>query len=279
MFVQAFLPEPAVERFDVGVLVGLARFDEEQLNPSGVGPVQHGPTAEFFAVVGPDRLGQAPGTGELIQNPRQLVAAHGSLGYDGHRFVGRVIDDRQVLDDPPLGRPVKDEVHGPYLVGRHRTLQGMTVGQRDLLALALSDLQPRLGIQALDALVVDDLTGLAQLQVDHARAVTAMALRQGDDLVLQGLVAVRGGLVTVGAGAHADDAQAAALAQSTAHHVAHQLAPCGCAHHFFLKASFVTSFSSRDSARSRLRRAFSSSSSLRRLASETLIPPNLLRQR
>jgi hypothetical protein len=57
MFVQAFLSEAAVERFDVGVLVGLARLDKEQLNTPGVGPVQHGLTAELLAVVSSDRLG------------------------------------------------------------------------------------------------------------------------------------------------------------------------------------------------------------------------------
>ncbi len=51
MLVQAFLSEAAVERFDVGVLVGLARLDEEQLNTPGVGPVQHGSPAELIAIV------------------------------------------------------------------------------------------------------------------------------------------------------------------------------------------------------------------------------------
>lgn len=36
VFVQAFLPEAAIERFDVGVLVGLAKLDEEQLNTPSV---------------------------------------------------------------------------------------------------------------------------------------------------------------------------------------------------------------------------------------------------
>ncbi|MCS3872070.1 hypothetical protein HNO92_000354 [Chromobacterium alkanivorans] len=38
VFVQAFIPEPPVERFDVGALIGLARLDEEELNATGMRP-------------------------------------------------------------------------------------------------------------------------------------------------------------------------------------------------------------------------------------------------
>lgn len=207
VLVQTFLPEAAVERFDVGVLVGLARFDEEQLNTPGVGPVQRGSTAELFSVVCPDRFGQSPRGGDLIQDAHHLVATHRPLGHDGHRLVSRVIDYRQVLDAASFGRAVKDEVHRPHLVGCHRALQRMTLSQRNLLSLALPDLQPRLGIQAVDALVVDHLTGLAQLEVDHAGPIPPMTLSQGHDLFLERTVAVCGGLVPVGAGAHADDPQ------------------------------------------------------------------------
>ncbi len=66
ILIQAFIPEPTIECFDVRVLVELARFDEEQLNTSGVRPCQHGSTAEFFPVIGSDCLGQASGAGKLF---------------------------------------------------------------------------------------------------------------------------------------------------------------------------------------------------------------------
>ena len=40
--VEAFVAEPAVERFDVGVLVRLARLDKAKRDPAGMGPRQHG---------------------------------------------------------------------------------------------------------------------------------------------------------------------------------------------------------------------------------------------
>ena len=57
------------------------------------------------------------------------------------------------------------------------------------------------------------------------------------------------------------------------------LASSRCAHHFFRRTSLSTSFSSTCSASSFFRRPFSVSSSFRRLASGTLMPPNLLRHR
>jgi hypothetical protein len=50
-------------------------------------------------------------------------------------------------------------------------------------------------------------------------------------------------------------------------------------YHFFRKTSRVTSSSSIDSASSFLSRPFSVSSSRNRLASDTVIPPNLLRHK
>ena len=57
MIIKAFLTKVAVEGFDIGVLVGLARLDEKQLNTPGICPVQHSSTVEFFPVICPDRFG------------------------------------------------------------------------------------------------------------------------------------------------------------------------------------------------------------------------------
>ena len=66
VFIEALIPKPPIERFDVRLLVGLAWFDEEQLNASGVSPCQHGSVTEFFPVIGSDCLGQTSGAGKLF---------------------------------------------------------------------------------------------------------------------------------------------------------------------------------------------------------------------
>lgn len=70
VFVQAFVPEAPVKRFDVSVLIRLARLNEEQLNTPSVRPIQHRPAAELLAVIRPDRFGQAPCLRQLVENAR-----------------------------------------------------------------------------------------------------------------------------------------------------------------------------------------------------------------
>ena len=66
----------------------------------------------------------------------------------------------------------------------------MPVAQGNILAPALLHLQTCLGKQAVHTLVVHDLVRLAQLQIDHAGAVSAIALGQGDDLLVECAIAV-----------------------------------------------------------------------------------------
>lgn len=92
----------------------------------------------------------------------------------------------------------------------------MALGQRDLLALALFDLQARQRVQAVNALVVDDLASLAQLHVNHASAISAVALGQGNNLLLQVAITVTDGFVAQSTGTHANDTQRTTLAQAAA---------------------------------------------------------------
>ena len=188
-------------------------------------PVRSGTTEHFvhvpisawrgcstFPIIRPDRFGQASDNCELFQDSHQLVSAHCPLGDDGYRLMSCVILHRKALDAAPLGHAIKHEVHGPHLVAGRWALQGMSVAQRYLLASAPLHLQTRLGIQAIYALVIHDLACLAQLQIDHHVAISIMALGQGDDLLLEHVVAVVGRLVALGTGAHANDTQATSIA-------------------------------------------------------------------
>jgi hypothetical protein len=57
VFVEAFVAESPVERFNVSVLIGLAGFDQAKLHTALVRPGDHGLTAELFAVVAANHLG------------------------------------------------------------------------------------------------------------------------------------------------------------------------------------------------------------------------------
>lgn len=87
-----------------------------------------------------------------------------------------------------------------------------------------------LGVHALHARVIDSLSGLTHLQVDHWRTIAAVALRQIHDLLSQLDVAVRSGHATQCRGTHA-----------ALHHVLHHFPARRRGHHFFRRTSFVTS--------------------------------------
>src|SRR5690606_5238231 len=148
-----------------------------------------------------------------------------------------------------------------------------------LLALATPHLQLRLLVQPFNPFVVHQQPRLPELEMDHPHAIALVPLRQGQDPFPQLPLAIGPRLVAIYAGAHAHHRQRPALAQTSRHHQPHQRTACRCGHHFFRSASRVTSFSRSDSANSFFSCVFSVSSSRKRLASATPIPPNLLRHR
>src|SRR5690606_28645881 len=109
--------------------------------------------------------------------------------------------------------------------------------------------------------------------------VALVPVRQRLDLLAKLDVAIRARCVAKGAGAHLRERQGSALAQATFGHLPHQRPSRRCGYGFFRRTSLMTSFSNICSASSFFRRTFSDSSSLSRLASDTLMPPNLLRHR
>src|SRR5258706_6530623 len=242
-------------------------------------PGQHRFTRELRAVVRTDDDRLAALRTDPIQDACQVIAADRVLRHDGHGFVRRVVDDHQALQRPSRGNPIEHEVHRPNLVRSTRTDQRLAIGDGDLLAPPPADVQLPQPIQPPDAFVVHELTGLAQLQVDHADSIAPVPLRQRHDPRSQCAVAIWARLVTHRTRAHAYDLQAVTLREALRLHPPHQLTTHWGGHHFFRSASRVTSFSSIDSANSFFSRAFSASSAFTRFASDTRMPPTLLRHR
>ena len=193
--------------------------------------------------------------------------------------VVAIIHDRQALHHASIGGPVEHEVSGPHVVGSLRAHQGLSVGHGDLLPPSPSDLQLGFGVQALDAFMVDPMNGLSQLQIDHLGPVATVPVGEGNDAPSERHIRIWGGLVSQRRRTHAHHREGTSLTQTLCRHVPHQQATSWCGYHFFRNASRVTLFSSSDSARSFFSRLFSTLSSFKRLASETFMPPNLLRQR
>src|SRR5260221_1437472 len=131
-----------------------------------------------------------------------------------------------------------------------RSDQRLPFSHGDLFAPPAPDMQLLEPIQPLDPLVVDELAGLPQLEVNHANPVTPVTLREGDDPSSQRMGAIGTRLVTQRASTHAHDLQSASVPEPLRLHPPHQLTTRRRGPHFVLSASRVTSFSSIDSASS-----------------------------
>jgi len=94
-FVQTLVARAAVEALDVGVLVRLARFDEMQVDPVGVGPRVERPADELRTVVG-DQHRLSARVDQALQHLGDTPPA--DRGIDINRQAGA--DKRLVAETP-----------------------------------------------------------------------------------------------------------------------------------------------------------------------------------
>ena len=101
LFIQAFVTELAIETFDVAVLHGAARLDEEVPDAVRVCPGHEGPAGELRAVVSAHYLRVAPEDRSLVQQPGDVLARDAPVHGNAHTFVAEVVGHGQALDAPP----------------------------------------------------------------------------------------------------------------------------------------------------------------------------------
>src|SRR3954453_15357029 len=114
--VQQLVPQPAVERLAVGVRPRAPRGDVEGLGPTTGQPAPHRLGDELRPVVAADELRLAPDLEEVLQGRYHILGVQAPLDLDRQAFPGELIDDRQHLQAPPVGRLGVDEVVAPDVV-------------------------------------------------------------------------------------------------------------------------------------------------------------------
>lgn len=128
-----------------------------------------------------------------------MRAADAVFGNSRQALMRGIVHDHQnLINRPPATRSKdkdKGKVHRPQLVRCARAYQQLTLGHTNLLATLTLDLQPLQTIQPLHPRVVYTLAGLAQLQVDHPRPISAVPLSQRYDPLAQMRVTIRPRLV------------------------------------------------------------------------------------
>lgn len=116
MGIQAFLPEAAVERPDLGVIRGFSRSGEVQLDPMLVGPFVHSLRDEFVTVVDLDRPGKPTGHPKLLEHTHHIFSLQALPDIDGQAFAGVVINDGQRPQPATIEQGIGDKIHAPDVV-------------------------------------------------------------------------------------------------------------------------------------------------------------------
>ena len=241
------------------------------VTPDPVQPVPHRGGGELRAVVGPQKR-RRPALDEQLGQPRQDVVAAQSAGdVETQALAGVLIHDGEDPHRVPIGGAVEDEVVGPDVVRALRPApRAGSIGRpKPPPARGFpGHPQPFLPPEPLHPLVVHPPAFGPQQRRDAPVAVAPEAAGKGDDPGDQSRL-VRGHL-------HGVPLRAARLGEGPAgptlrdghdgSHVHDRLPPARRAQKFPEDTSFKMALSRAWSATSRLRRAFSRSSSLRRFA-------------
>ena len=187
LFVQALVPELAVEALDVAVLHGPSRLDQDVTDAVGLRPAHKGATGELRPVVGANSQRVASEHGRLIQQSRNVLPRDSPVHRDAHALVAEVVGDRQALDAPPCAQAVADEVHAPHLVDCAGKLQRHALIGRPLGLLALAHRQVGGAVEPVHLLVVHAGEVRAQHVVDAPIAEAPACMCDLDDLAAERL--------------------------------------------------------------------------------------------
>src|SRR5262245_9853988 len=282
--VQQLVPHLAVERLGVPVLPWRPRLDVQRLQARPGHPRPDPLGDELRAVVRPDVHRRSPFLHHRGQHRAHRLGRHATPDLQRQAFPRVLVHQREPLQGPAVRRPVVQEVPRPDMVLVLRRSPHAAVraaAQPSFFPLFPGHFQPLLPPEPVHPLAVDAPALATQQGPDPSISVARMPLDQlqhpghqpGVLLLDLGRPPLRRArLPQHPAGAALGHAKA--LAEE-----AYGLPALVGRHHFFWATSWSICLSRARSATRRFRRAFSASSSLRRLASSALSPPYWLRQR
>ena len=102
MRVQAFRPKLAIERFDEGVVGGLARTGEIQSDAAVVGPQVEITRNELGALIDPDRLREPELPADVFKDLDNIGPAEGEPWFDRRRVARERVDDCRTRNFRPV---------------------------------------------------------------------------------------------------------------------------------------------------------------------------------
>ncbi|AKS16483.1 hypothetical protein AEA00_11460 [Xanthomonas campestris pv. campestris] len=180
MLVEALVAELAVEAFDVGVLRGGTRLDQDVLDAMLLRPGNEGATGELGAIVGADRAWIATETRRLIEQAHYVSPADAVIHGNVHALASEVVDHGQALDAACVGQRIEHEVHAPGVVRHGGRQQFLPLTHRTLGLAPFAHLQLGFLVQAINLFVIHGWKLRAQQIMQSAIAEAAVGLGQLD---------------------------------------------------------------------------------------------------
>ena len=156
--VEKFIPEFAVERFDVSVFPWTAGFDVGGLGADGGDPRAERRSDELRPIVRSNMSRDAPQDEEIAQRHDDVGRVEASCDPDCQGFSGKLIDNAQHAICLSIMGPVGDKVVGPDVIGPLRPqTDARSVIQPEAASFGLSarDLKPLTPPQPFNSLLVD----------------------------------------------------------------------------------------------------------------------------
>ena len=271
LHVQQLVSELTVETFAVAILPGTAGLDEQRADIQPFEPVTDSMSAELWPVVRSDMVGRTMGDEQLGQQCQHVIAVQPSRHQDRQTFPTELVNHHQHPKRPSVMRALLNEVVSPDVMAPARSKPDAgAVIQPEPAALGLPrrNLQPFLPPNPRHALGIHMPALGAKQCRDPAIAVTSKLAGKIDDRFRKRRF-IAGHFRNM-------PLRRASLAKHTAGpafgytqrllNMMHVVPTTGSAQKFPDAASFRMSLSSVRSATAFLSRAFSRSSSFRRLA-------------
>ena len=186
--VKQLVPEAGVEALAVAVLPRRTWGNVGSLGSHSADPVPNLFCDELWAVVGTDESWRPPQDEEVGQGIHHVDRVQLPVNTDRQRLPCELIDDIQRAVDPPVIRPVMDEVIGPDMIGAlwpEADAGPIIQPQPALLWLLLRYFKPLTPPDPLHTLMVHMPAGLVQQSCHTTIAVTAIGASQFNDVCCQ----------------------------------------------------------------------------------------------
>src|SRR5207249_9624875 len=114
--VQAFIPQPTIEAFHVGILHRLARLNELQAHSPFFAPRSQRPTTKFRSVVQDDSFRPSSCADDPVQHPPHSQPAQRSIDLDGRTLSRALIHNGQHPNHFPRAHAIAHEIYGPAFI-------------------------------------------------------------------------------------------------------------------------------------------------------------------